>query len=568
MAFHLVGYEYAFVEFPLDRLACKICHLPCRKAQSCESCGYVYCSCCLDRSTWDAECPICFQASVIKSAPEVDREVLGLSVFCPNKIRGCEWIGEVAQVSEHLFKSSGCVIQCDKCEETVHYTSVDSHMANSCDCYCQYCDTTATREVIRSEHKKKCYKFPLPCPNKCGLHEIPQGNMDEHRKMCPLEMIQCDYEDCKFCMFHKDRIDHKRYHWQLLQEKLNKLKIFVLLLSVLIVVMISILVYKQTEVKSTHNEMKIMEQSILKLQGKLNKYPETLWPALLFNFSNMSLSDDQVTPITFRLSEFRRSRKPHNVSFFAFKEGYQMLLKIYANGYGKGKGTHVSVSLELIKGPYDDKLQLSGYWPLRGVFTIELLNQFSNNGHKSRDILYNSNTNSSCAERALVTAKPLIIYRFIPHRHLRRSNGYIYDDNVYFKISYNHIRDQNNCQLCIFEYPTLLIIFDYVVLVVFNLLINYWEENRNIAVSFINIVYFGILIAMGHIITGSLLKGILWAILVAMFLFICNTLLFFNEFNVKISLLSLIKGLFLSIVIVTVTTWPVSVLWKFVENTL
>jgi len=49
-----------------------------------------------------------------------------------------------------------------------------------------------------------------------------------------------------------------------------------------------------------------------------------------------------------------------------------MCLNVYAGGNGNGKGTHVSVYLYLMKGPYDDKL---GHWPLRGMFKAELLSQ-------------------------------------------------------------------------------------------------------------------------------------------------------------------------------------------------
>ena len=62
-----------------------------------------------------------------------------------------------------------------------------SHLDTECPCYCPYCDITAEREVISSEHKEKCHKFPLTCPNNCGLDNIPQDDMDEHKKVCPLK---------------------------------------------------------------------------------------------------------------------------------------------------------------------------------------------------------------------------------------------------------------------------------------------------------------------------------------------------------------------------------------------
>ena len=69
-----------------------------------------------------------------------------------------------------------------------------SHLDTECPCYCPCCDITAEREVISSEHKEKCHKFPLTCPNNCGLDNIPQDDMDEHKKVCPLEVIQCAYQ--------------------------------------------------------------------------------------------------------------------------------------------------------------------------------------------------------------------------------------------------------------------------------------------------------------------------------------------------------------------------------------
>ena len=41
------GYDYKFVEPPPERLLCKICHLPCRDAQSSEA-DHVYCKRCIN----------------------------------------------------------------------------------------------------------------------------------------------------------------------------------------------------------------------------------------------------------------------------------------------------------------------------------------------------------------------------------------------------------------------------------------------------------------------------------------------------------------------------------------
>ena len=95
----------------------------------------------------------------------------------------------------------------------------------------------------------------------------------------------------------------------------------------------------------------------------------------------------QVAPVSFKVTNFSRWFKSekswYSSTFFAFEKGYQMCLKLFAAGYGDGKGTHVSVYLHLLKGPHDDKLEQSGHWPLRGMFTIELLNQLNDSENYS-----------------------------------------------------------------------------------------------------------------------------------------------------------------------------------------
>ena len=63
----------------------------------------------------------------------------------------------------------------------------------NCPCHCPHCNVTASREKISSEHKEKCHKFPISCPNNCGQENIARDDVDEHRKACPLEMVECEY---------------------------------------------------------------------------------------------------------------------------------------------------------------------------------------------------------------------------------------------------------------------------------------------------------------------------------------------------------------------------------------
>ena len=110
---------------------------------------------------------------------------------------------------------------------------------------------------------------------------------------------------------------------------------------------------------------------------------ESLWPLKLFISDEMS---DQVAPdAILKMSDFAKRKENkeqwYSKSFYAFQQGYQMYLKVYADGTDNSEGPHVSVYLYLMKGPHDDKLEQWGYWLLSGTFKIEVLNQLNNSDH-------------------------------------------------------------------------------------------------------------------------------------------------------------------------------------------
>ena len=208
------GYNYKFVEPPPDRLVCKICFLPCREARL-TSCGHYYCESCLRQlqssTTVSHACPVCREEQFeVYPQIEADREIKGLRVYCLNQEKGCGWIGQLSVLIERELSPRDKPIpecmRCEKCNEVIHYTNLTSHFTSNCPCYCQYCKITAERKVIDNLHKEKCHKYPLPCPNKCGLDEIPRDGMDEYKAECPLEVIQCRH--CKAEITHKSKENH------------------------------------------------------------------------------------------------------------------------------------------------------------------------------------------------------------------------------------------------------------------------------------------------------------------------------------------------------------------------
>ena len=114
--------------------------------------------------------------------------------------------------------------------------------------------------------------------------------------------------------------------------------------------------------------------------------------------------------------------------FYTSDGGYRATLAVYPNGYGPGKGTHVSAFIYLMKGPNDDNLE----FPITGIFTMEILNWKGNDHHIERGILFHDNVSIeyrervTTGERATGWGRP----RFLSHDNLIMGSDvqYVSDD--------------------------------------------------------------------------------------------------------------------------------------------
>ena len=225
MSSHIGGYTYQFLDAPADNLMCRICHCASREPHLSSCCGHTFCKSCLkgaEQAMAARVCPMCrseqFAAFANKQA---DRAVRSLRVFCTNKSKGCQWQGEVNDIINHLRNSDGCefeVLSCpNNCGITIERRYFTTHVNLKClrrKIKCQYCHTSGQYLFIESEqHKNKCPKFPVLCPNKCSFGSVPRDVIKEHMKtVCPLQPILCEYHlvGCEGKIIRKDQEKHNK----------------------------------------------------------------------------------------------------------------------------------------------------------------------------------------------------------------------------------------------------------------------------------------------------------------------------------------------------------------------
>ncbi|XP_065887836.1 TNF receptor-associated factor 4-like [Dysidea avara] len=106
-------------------------------------------------------------------------------------------------------------VACSDCKITLQRKHLANHAKTECPhrkVDCQYCHITEEHQFIEGEHKEQCPKFPLPCPNKCEVGTVLREEVEEHVKVCPLEIVPCQYHavGCEERMPRKDQNKHNK----------------------------------------------------------------------------------------------------------------------------------------------------------------------------------------------------------------------------------------------------------------------------------------------------------------------------------------------------------------------
>ncbi|XP_015500608.1 TNF receptor-associated factor 2 isoform X4 [Parus major] len=137
----------------------------------------------------------------------------------------------------------------------------------------------------------------------------------------------------------------------------------------------------------------------------------------------------KITELARKRQEAITGRSPaiFSPAFYTSKYGYKMCLRVYLNGDGTGRGTHLSLFFVVMKGPNDALLR----WPFNQKVTLMLLDQ--NNREHIIDAFRPDVTSSSfqrpVTEMNIASGCPL----FCPVSVMEAKNSYVRDDAIFIK---------------------------------------------------------------------------------------------------------------------------------------
>ena len=118
----------------------------------------------------------------------------------------------------------------------------------------------------------------------------------------------------------------------------------------------------------------------------------------------------------------------YSTPFYTSRHGYKMCARIYLNGDGLGKGTHLSFFFVIMRGPFDALLT----WPFKQKVMLTLLNQAGKKhvtDHFRPDPQSSSFQRPGRKEMNIASGCPM----FIRLEHLM-SGGFVKDDSIFLRI--------------------------------------------------------------------------------------------------------------------------------------
>lgn len=443
--------ELSFLERPPEEATCPICLQVYEDPVLTSCCGNHFCLTCMKELKLEQRpCPLCnIQEFTTMLDKHFGRQVNELLVWCTNKEIGCPWQGPVYQLRRHLDPSSGSCqfmrVSCPYlCGESYKATEMEGHkkVCPQRPYFCKYCGCKGTFEGMRMKHWSVCEKYPVPCPNNCGLLDIPRGMLNKHLEdECGQNIQKCEFAYAGCTGSHKGT-SMSEHLADNLQEHLHLVSNHCLRLSQ----SLQLQSFFEKEMKAKDEEIQSLELKLAQNENSMSLLVKRVEEMeddveVLKTDCAQLRSNVFVPPFEFVMMGFKKHLKNQeqwlSPSFYSHVGGYRMCLSLDAYGSEEGLGTHISVYVNLMKGDYDDHLQ----WPFRGKIFIELCNQRdpgTNNWAENIVFTYDAIEAGSRVKGAELAEQGLGIPTFIKHANLglnsTKNIEYLKNDCLHFRI--------------------------------------------------------------------------------------------------------------------------------------
>uniref|UniRef100_A0A665TGG0 TNF receptor-associated factor n=1 Tax=Echeneis naucrates TaxID=173247 RepID=A0A665TGG0_ECHNA len=467
-----------------DKHLCNCCHNILRRPFQAQ-CGHRFCSYCFNRtvSNGPQKCNACIKedifeepTSILKQGcafPDnaVRREVENLSAVCINE--SCTWKGSIKEYEmNHEGKCEFMIIPCPSCKERIRFNEQERHNERECPertLNCKYCKEPFHFKNIKA-HDEICPKYPMICEG-CAKKKIPREKYVDHIKFCSkfrtpcrFHVVGCDMSvtplpppptlaptlsvSTSFTPLPSSvgaalelQLHSEKTKVAELGRRCTELEVKSGTFENVVCVLNREVERFATTMEASNRQHKLDQDKIEALSNKVRQLERTVGLKDL-TVAEMEGRLREMSATTFdgifvwRISDFAKKRQDaiagrapamFSPAFYTSKYGYKMCLRIYLNGDGTGRGSHLSLFFVVMRGLSDALLK----WPFNQKVTLMLLDQ-SNREHiidAFRPDVTSSSFQRPVSEMNIASGCPL----FCPLSKLDTKNSYIRDDTIFIK---------------------------------------------------------------------------------------------------------------------------------------
>ncbi|XP_007430643.1 TNF receptor-associated factor 3 isoform X2 [Python bivittatus] len=465
------GYKEKFVNAVEDKYKCEKCHLIlCNPRQT--ECGHRYCETCMSvlLSSTSPKCTAC-QETILKDKIFKDnccrRELLALQIFCRNENKGCRDQLTLGQLLTHLRNE--CLFEelpCPRtdCKEKILRKDLPDHVEKNCnyrETTCKYCKSQVPIIMIQKHEDADCPCVMVTCPHKCSVSALlrkevamlQNESLEKNKSIQTLHNQICSFEieierQKEMLRSNESKIHHLQRVIDSQAEKLKELDK-------------EIRPFRQnweeadsmkSSVESLQNRVTELE-SIDKTTGQGARNTGLLESQLSRHDQMLSVHDIRLADMDLRfqvletasyngvliwkIRDYKRRKQEavmgktlslYSQPFYTGYFGYKMCARVYLNGDGMGKGTHLSLFFVIMRGEYDALLP----WPFKQKVTLMLMDQGPSRRHLGDAFKPDPNSSSfkkPTGEMNIASGCPVFVAQTV------LENGtYIKDDTIFIKV--------------------------------------------------------------------------------------------------------------------------------------
>lgn len=441
-----IGYNVNLCEAVKDGLSCPFCELvmrtPIQTYRGEVACRYCYKQAKRGKGT----CPIDsepIEGNEFFTDKYKAREILALKCYCGNMKYGCEWQGVIGEVEQHQVICTHKLAPCPLCSEEIKLIDVNSH-AKLCrklptDGECVFPDCSYRGEDVddlKLHLERDVIDHTLP--QALALKKMQmQFELRERRSKEKEEQLEGKVNElekqCTFLMQNMKDL-HTVYNTTItqLQQSVDGLKKKLLQPSE----------HSNNSIEAVNSRsaasmlpgdvaasIKIFNQNLSDLNLRQQLHENTTFDGkLLWKIDDVSKRLHQAI--------IGKVAALHSAPTFTERYGYKFCGRLYLNGDGIGRCTHVSMFFVLMKTEYDNLLT----WSFNRRITMRLINQADSN----EDVIerFDSDVNSSSFLRPekdmnVASGCPLFV---TSERFLH--GGFIKDDCVFIELSVSNANEE------------------------------------------------------------------------------------------------------------------------------